>query len=84
MADKIRRVRCGTPKCSGFIDTNVSTMPKSEEGNWQFHCAVCGFWSLFSEAGMMRATSRDEFDLTRLPPGLRGQLSFTRSPGGGV
>jgi hypothetical protein len=84
MADKIRRIRCGTPKCSGLIGANVSTIPKSEDGNWQFHCVVCGFWSLFSEAGMMRATSRDQFDLTRLSANLRAQLSFTRNPDGGV
>ncbi len=84
MADKIRRIRCGTPKCSGFIDANLSTIPKNSDGNWQFHCAVCGFWCLFSAAGMLRATSRDQFDLTRLPHGLRSQLSITRSPDGGV
>jgi hypothetical protein len=84
MAGKIRRVRCSTKKCTGVIDTNVSTMPKSKEGNWQFHCPVCGFWNLLSESGMMKATSREEFDLQRLPTSLRGSVAVTRSPSNGV
>jgi hypothetical protein len=84
MGDKIRRVRCGTKRCTGFIDTNVSTMPKSAEGNWQFHCNVCGFWSLLSETGMLKATSRDEFDLQRLPTSLRAPFPVTRGPAGGI
>jgi hypothetical protein len=83
MGDKIQRVRCGTPKCTGFIDTNISKTPKSHDGNWQFHCRVCGFWSLLSESGMMRATSRNRFDLEHLPLSLRAQ-SVTRGPTGGV
>jgi hypothetical protein len=83
VSDKIRRIRCGTPKCSGFIDANVSTLPKSADGNWQFRCTVCGFWILFSETGMMRATSREQFDLERLPASLRGH-SIPREPAGGV
>ena len=82
MNDKIRRVRCGTPKCTGFIDTQVSTVPKTREGHWQFQCGVCRFWSLLSDTGMVRATSRDQFDLERLPSSLRAPV--TRSPVGGV
>jgi hypothetical protein len=84
MAGRIRRLRCSTKKCTGFIDTNVSTTPKSKDGNWQFHCSVCGFWNLLSETGMMKATSHDEFDLQQLPSSLRGPFAVTRSPSGGV
>jgi hypothetical protein len=84
MGDKIRRIRCGTKKCTGFTDTNVATTPKSKEGNWQFHCGVCGFWNLLSESGMMKATSRQEFDLQQLSMSLRSPFPVTRSPTGGV
>lgn len=84
MQDKIRRVRCGTPKCSGFVDTRVSTEPKSKEGNWQFECPICHSWSLLSEVGMVRATSREKFDLERLPSSLRNTFPVRREPPGGV
>jgi hypothetical protein len=84
MGGKIRRVRCSTKKCAGFIDTNVSTTPKSKEGNWQFHCPVCGYWNLLSETGMMKATSREKFDLEQLPTSLRTPFPVTRGPSGGV
>ena len=84
MDDKIRRIRCGTPKCTGFIETKVSTTPKSKEGNWQFYCAVCRFWNLLSETGSLKATAPQEFDLEHLPHSLREPFRVTRYPGGGV
>ena len=84
MAGKIRHIRCSTRKCTGFIDTDVSTTPKTKEGNWQFHCPVCKFWNLLSETGMMKATSTEEFDLHNLPTRLRAAFPVTRSPSGGV
>ena len=85
MDDKIRRVRCGTRKCTGFIDTRVSTVPKTADGNWQFQCSICRFWSLTSAMGVVKGTSRDSFDLERLPNSLRLPFPVTReSPGGGV
>ena len=84
MGDKIRRIRCNTRKCTGFIDTNGSESPVCKDGNWQFHCLVCGFWNLMSETGTMKATSKQEFDLQRLPTHLRMSLQVTRGPTGGV
>jgi len=84
MGGKIRHVRCSTRKCAGFIDTNGSTTPKSKEGNWQFHCPVCGFGNLSSDTGMMKATSREQFNLEQLPLSLRAPSHVTRSPSGGV
>jgi hypothetical protein len=85
MGGKVRRIRCGTRKCAGFIDTNnAAPTPKSREGNWQMHCTVCGCWSLFSDTGLMKATSRDQFDLERLPASLRLPVAITRVPPGGV
>ena len=84
MQDKIKRVRCGTPKCTGFLDTRVSTEPKARDGNWQFQCPVCNQWSLLSDVGMVRATSRDKFDLERLPSNVRFNSTVKREPPGGV
>jgi hypothetical protein len=84
MSEKIRRIRCGTPKCTGFFDTNVGTVAKSREGNWQFHCTLCGFWSLLGTSGVVKATSREQFDLDQLPPRLRMDQTLTREPPGGV
>ncbi len=84
MDDKIKRIRCGTKKCTGFIDTRLSTQPKTKDGNWQFHCPVCNFWSLLSESGQMTATSKEPFDLERLPTRLRVPYQVTRSPDGGT
>jgi hypothetical protein len=84
MGGKIQRVRCSTKKCAGFIDTNLSTTPKSKEGNWQFQCPVCAFWNLLSETGMMQATSREQFNLEQLPMSLRTPFRVVRSPSGGV
>jgi hypothetical protein len=84
MDDKIRRVRCGTKKCTGFVDAKVSTIPKSKDGNWQFQCPICNFWCLLSDTGMVKATSREQFELDRLSPSLRSAHSVTRSPVGGV
>jgi hypothetical protein len=82
--DKIRRIRCGTPKCAGFFDTRISTVAKSADGNWQFHCTSCGFWSLASATGMVKATARDAFNLDQLPSSLRFEPRVTREPPGGV
>ncbi len=81
---KIRRIRCGTRQCTGFIDTQVSTVAKTADGNWQFHCAVCQFWSLASSEGMVKATSREQFDLEHLPNKLRLAHTPTHGPSGGV
>jgi hypothetical protein len=82
--DKVRRIRCGTKKCAGFIDTQVSTVAKSADGNWQFHCSTCDFWNLASATGMVKATARSEFDLEHLPTSLRLERVVTREPPGGV
>lgn len=84
MDDKVRRIRCRTKKCAGFLETKVSTVPKTVDGNWQFHCATCGFWNLASASGMVKATARVEFDLERLPTSLRLEHPVTREPPGGV
>ena len=84
MADKIRRIRCGTKKCTGFIDTKLSTEPKSADGNWQFHCKLCNFWTLAVEDGSVRATSREPFDLERSGSHLRMATGLRREPPGGV
>jgi hypothetical protein len=84
MNDKIRRVRCGTKKCTGFIDTKVSMAPKTKNGDWQFHCSVCHYWNLLSEAGLVRATSKEQFDLERLSTSLRASYPITRDPAGGI
>jgi hypothetical protein len=84
MNDKVRRIRCGSKKCVGFFDTRVSTVPKSADGNWQFHCPICNFWSLASMDGLVKATSREQFDLDRLPTSLRLPPRITREPPGGV
>ena len=84
MVGQIRRIRCSSRKCAGFIDTNLSTTPKTADGNWQFHCTVCGFWNLLSESGMMKATSREQFDLEHLPTRLRMPFPVTREPSGGI
>lgn len=84
MSDKVRRIRCGTKKCTGFIDTQVSTVPKSKDGNWQFHCSLCNFWSLASADGGVKATSKEQFDLERLSTSLRLPMSVRREPAGGV
>lgn len=84
MHDKIKRIRCGTKKCLGFVDTNVIGEPKSSDGNWQFHCATCSFWSLASADGVVKATSREPFDLERLPTHLRVNQTVRRESPGGV
>lgn len=84
MSDKIKRIRCGTKKCTGFVDTQVST-EIMKDGNWQFHCSVCKFWSLVSLEGNVKATSREQFDLDRLPSNVRFAFSsLRREPPGGV
>jgi hypothetical protein len=83
MDDKIRRIRCTTRKCAGFVDTRVSAEPKNRDGNWQFLCPICKRWNLASDV-MVRATSPEQFDLERLPPSLRFPLSVKREPPGGV
>jgi hypothetical protein len=82
MNNKIRRIRCGTKQCSGFIDTQLPA-PSTTNGSWQFHCSRCGYWSLISADGGMRATSKDEFDLNNVSSHLRS-MRVTREPAGGV
>jgi hypothetical protein len=83
MSDLLRRVRCCTKKCRGFLDAKVSALPKTADSSWQFYCSMCGYWNLASNGGV-KATSREEFDLERLAPGLRRLLILTREPPGGV
>ena len=84
MSDKIRRIRCSTKKCVGFLDTQVSTEPKSREGNWQFRCTLCNFWNLAAADGVVKATSNERFDLDHLSMSLRTPMSIRREPPGGV
>jgi hypothetical protein len=84
MDDKIRRIRCSTRKCVGFLDTRVSTEPKSRDGNWQFLCATCNFWNLAAANGVIKATSNERFDLDRLSYSQRTPTVIRREPPGGV
>jgi hypothetical protein len=84
MSDKVRRIRCATKKCSGFLNANMSSVPKTGDGNWQFKCPICNYWNLASSDGMVKATSRVEFDLQMLPTNLRRPPMVTREPSGGV
>jgi hypothetical protein len=84
MVDKIRRIRCGTKKCTGFIDTKLSAQPKSADGHWQFHCTLCKYWTLAVEDGSVRATSREQFDLDRSSNHTRLSNGVRREPPGGV
>jgi hypothetical protein len=83
-SDKVRRIRCGTKKCAGFVDAQLSEVAKSVDGNWQFECSICKFWSLASDTGQVKATSKERFDLDRLPTALRLSPFVTRVPPGGV
>ena len=82
MSDKIRRIRCATKQCPGFVDIQLSAAVVVG-GNWQFHCARCGYWVLVSAEGDIRGTSKEEFDLQRVS-GRFGPTRVTRSPQGGV
>ena len=82
MNDKIRRIRCGTKQCPGFVDIQLSTA-HVVGGNWQFHCSRCGYWILVSSDGSIRGTAREEFDLQRVSS-YRDPMSVTRSPEGGT
>jgi hypothetical protein len=82
--DKISRVRCGTKRCAGFVDTNLAKTLKSRDGNWQFQCSSCQFWNVVSKAGTVTGTSRDAFDLDSLPNNLRLGYPVKREPPGGI
>jgi hypothetical protein len=84
MSEKVKRVRCATKKCAGFLDALVSTVPKTTDGNWQFQCPVCTYWNLAARDGAVKATSREQFDVERLPTSLRLPTVVTREPPGGV
>lgn len=84
MDEKIRRIRCVTKKCAGFIETRISTEPKTREGNWQFQCSVCTFWNLAAADGAIKATSKTQFDLANLSTQLRLPTHVRREPAGGV
>jgi hypothetical protein len=62
----------------------MSSVPKTADGNWQFKCPICNYWNLASSDGMVKATSREEFDLEMLPTNLRRPPMVTREPSGGV
>ena len=84
MIEKSRRIRCVTKKCAGFVETLISTEPKSRDGNWQFQCSVCTFWNLATADGAVKATSRQQFDLANLSSQLRQPMQVRREPAGGV
>ena len=84
MNEKIRRIRCVTKKCSGFIETRLHAEPGTRDGNWQFQCNVCSFWNLAAADGSVRATSKTQFDLTSLSTQLRLPMQVRREPPGGV
>jgi hypothetical protein len=68
----------------GFVDIQVSGVPKTADGNWQFQCPTCHFWNLASSMGVVKGTSREQFDLERLPNSLRLPFPVTRESNGGV
>jgi hypothetical protein len=71
-------IRCLTPKCG-----TLSAVDAQADRHWQFQCTRCQFWNLVSSGGSVQATSRDPFDLDRLPWNVRN-LDVKRSPPGGV
>jgi hypothetical protein len=64
--------------------SNMFSVPKTADGSWQFKCPICNYWNLASSDGMVNATSRERFDLERLPTNLRGPQMVTREPSGGI
>jgi hypothetical protein len=84
MGDKMRSFRCATKKCSGFINATPSLATRTPEGNWQFECSICHYWNLVASSGTVTATSREPFELDRLPAHLRQPFSGKREPPGGI
>jgi hypothetical protein len=64
--DNVRRIRCATKKCSGFLNANIASVLKTADGNWLFKCPICNSWNLASSDGMVKATSLEQFDLERV------------------
>jgi hypothetical protein len=66
------------------LDTKLSAVSKTADGNWQFECSVCHYWNPASGDGMVKATSREQFALESLPTNLRRPQMVRREPSGGI